>query len=100
MTIRVKRIRKSTIVRVKREEKRDMNTVAMNNLWTYLQGLSLTAKNKKWLSERLIEPKAVDMPVMTDEEIKEGLNLAFMHMKEVNEGKRLTRDINELLNEL
>ncbi len=77
-----------------------MNTVAMNNLWTYLQGLSLTAKNKKWLSERLIEPKAVDMPVMTDEEIKEGLNLAFMHMKEVNEGKRLTRDINELLNEL
>ena len=77
-----------------------MNTVAMNNLWTYLQGLSLTAKNKKWLSERLIEPKAVDMPVMTDEEIKEGLNLAFMHMKEFNEGKRLTRDINELLNEL
>ncbi|MBO5641040.1 MAG: hypothetical protein J5900_01215 [Prevotella sp.] len=77
-----------------------MNTVAMNNLWTYLQGLSLTAKNKKWLSERLIEPKAVDKPVMTDEEIKEGLNLAFMHMKEVNEGKRLTRDINELLNEL
>ena len=77
-----------------------MNTVAMNNLWTYLQGLSLTAKNKKWLSERLIEPKAVDMPVMTDEEIKEGLNLAFMHMKEVNEGKRLIRDINELLNEL
>ena len=77
-----------------------MNTVAMNNLWTYLQGLSLTAKNKKWLSERLIEPKAVDMPVMTDEEIKEGLNLAFMHMKEVNEGKRLTRDINELMNEL
>lgn len=77
-----------------------MNTVAMNNLWTYLQGLSLTAKNKKWLSERLLEPKAVDMPVMTDEEIKEGLNLAFMHMKEVNEGKRLTRDINELLNEL
>ena len=77
-----------------------MNTVAMNNLWTYLQGLSLTAKNKKWLSERLIEPQAVDMPVMTDEEIKEGLNLAFMHMKEVNEGKRLTRDINELLNEL
>ena len=72
----------------------------MNNLWTYLQGLSLTAKNKKWLSERLIEPKAVDMPVMTDKEIKEGLNLAFMHMKEVNEGKRLTRDINELLNEL
>ncbi|MBR4269567.1 MAG: hypothetical protein IKQ47_07285 [Prevotella sp.] len=77
-----------------------MNAVAMNNLWTYLQGLSLTAKNKKWLSERLLEPKAVDMPVMTDEEIKEGLNLAFMHMKEVNEGKRLTRDINELLNEL
>lgn len=43
---------------------------------------------------------ASDSEVSADELTKEGLNLAFMHMKEVNEGKRLTRDINELLNEL
>ena len=33
-----------------------MNAVSMNNLWTYLQGLSLTASNRKWLAERLVEP--------------------------------------------
>ena len=32
-----------------------MNTVSLNHLWSYLQGLSLTASNQRWLSERLIE---------------------------------------------
>ena len=31
-----------------------MNAVSMNNLWSYLQGLSLTASNRKWLAEKLI----------------------------------------------
>ena len=33
-----------------------MNAASMNNLWSYLQGLSLTASNRKWLAEKLIEP--------------------------------------------
>lgn len=32
-----------------------MNAASLNNLWTYLQGLSLSASNKRWLGERLIE---------------------------------------------
>ena len=32
-----------------------MNSVSLNNLWTYLQGLSLTASNQRWLGEKLIE---------------------------------------------
>ena len=32
-----------------------MNTASLNNLWSYLQGLSLSASNKRWLGERLIE---------------------------------------------
>ena len=32
-----------------------MTSVAMNNLWSYIQGLSLTARNQKWLAERLQE---------------------------------------------
>jgi hypothetical protein len=32
-----------------------MNTVSLNNLWTYLQGLTLTASNKKWLADHLYE---------------------------------------------
>ncbi|MBO4891157.1 MAG: hypothetical protein J5502_00980 [Prevotella sp.] len=32
-----------------------MNAVSLNNLWSYLQGLSLSASNQCWLGERLIE---------------------------------------------
>ena len=32
-----------------------MDAVSMNNLWTYLQGLSLTADNWQWLAERAKE---------------------------------------------
>ncbi|MBR6141523.1 MAG: hypothetical protein IKQ37_07160 [Bacteroidaceae bacterium] len=32
-----------------------MNAIQLNGLWGYLQGLSLTASNQRWLGERLIE---------------------------------------------
>ena len=32
-----------------------MNAVSLNNLWSYLQGLSLTAGNQRWLASHLIE---------------------------------------------
>ncbi|MDE6721256.1 MAG: hypothetical protein K2J84_03795 [Bacteroidaceae bacterium] len=34
-----------------------MTSVALNNLWNYLQGLQLTARNKDWLMEKLHESK-------------------------------------------
>lgn len=33
-----------------------MNAISMNNLWNYLQGLSLSASNRLWLAERLMNP--------------------------------------------
>ena len=35
-----------------------MNAISLNNLWSYLQGLSLSASNQRWLAERLIEASA------------------------------------------
>lgn len=32
-----------------------MNALSMNNLWSYLQGLSLTANNQRWLANHLME---------------------------------------------
>lgn len=32
-----------------------MNTVSLNNLWNYLQGLKLTSSNKKWLADHLYQ---------------------------------------------
>lgn len=75
-----------------------MNALSMNNLWNYLQGLSLTASNRKWLAEKLIEPKT--NAVMNDDEIRQGLTEAFQQLKEVKAGKRKTRKAEELLHEL
>ena len=33
-----------------------MTTVALNALWTYIKSLGLSAKNRKWLADKLIEP--------------------------------------------
>ena len=44
-----------------------MNAVSLNNLWNYLQSLSLTASNRKWLAEKLIAPiedQTVTPPVL------------------------------------
>lgn len=75
-----------------------MNAVSMNNLWNYLQGLSMTASNRKWLAEKLVQPHSE--PVMTEEEVTEGIQNAFAQLKEVKEGKRVTRKAEELLYEL
>jgi hypothetical protein len=32
-----------------------MNAVSLNNLWSYLQGLSLTASNQRWLASHLMD---------------------------------------------
>ena len=37
-----------------------MNAVSLNNLWSYLQGLTLTASNKKWLADHLYESAKVE----------------------------------------
>ena len=33
-----------------------MTTIALNNLWSYLQGLALTKKDREWLVGKLQEP--------------------------------------------
>lgn len=32
-----------------------MNTISLHHLWNYLQGLSLSASNQRWLASHLIE---------------------------------------------
>jgi len=43
-----------------------MTTFALNNLWRYLQGLSLTQEDRRWLAAKLQEPA---LPPYTTEEI-------------------------------
>ena len=54
-----------------------MNAISLNNLWSYLQGLSLTASNQRWLGERLLEA-SISHNTATEEEIKlKKLNALF-----------------------
>ena len=54
-----------------------MNTISLNHLWSYLQGLSLSASNQRWLGERLIEASAKH-EITTEEQMKlEKLNSLF-----------------------
>ena len=34
----------------------NMTTYALNNLWNYLQGLSLSQSDREWLADKLIMP--------------------------------------------
>lgn len=55
-----------------------MTQVALNGLLSFIQTLNLSARNRKWLAERLIEPTVVK------ESKKSGIDAAI---KDVAEGK-------------
>lgn len=59
-----------------------MNTIALNDLWTYIKGLSLSQSNKKWLSEKLIEDieaESIEYKVEAlNDALSEGLNSGFV----------------------
>ena len=63
-----------------------MTTFALNNLWTYIQGLSLKQKEREWLASKLIEPQAEDAKTTKQKAyVKETLTRA---LKEVEAAKR------------
>ena len=63
-----------------------MTTFALNNLWTYLQGLSLSQKDRNWLAGKLIEPTSDDAKTAKQKAyVKETLTRA---LKEVEAAKR------------
>ena len=75
-----------------------MNSIAMDNLLNYLQGLQLTASNRKWLADKLIQSSSES--VMSDDEIRDGLTESFKQLEELKTGKRKGRKAEELLYEL
>ena len=88
-----------------------MTTFALNNLWAYLQGLSLSQSDREWLADKLIMPTKT----MAEEEKKElsaeerkakFLSMAgiwseteegeeyYQMMKHRNDGRPLNREFN------
>ena len=63
-------------------------------MWSYLQGLSLSASNQRWLGERLIEASAAHAE-STEEELKlQKLNSLFGAWSG-SDGERIEAAVNE-----
>ena len=72
-----------------------MNAISLNHLWAYLQGLSLTASNQRWLGERLIEASSTKS-TMSEEEIKlKKLNSLFGVWADTSDGEKIEQAIKE-----
>lgn len=65
-----------------------MTTFALNNLWTYLQGLSLSQKDREWLASKLIEPSTDDAKTARQKAyVKESLTRALDEVKQAKRGE-------------
>ena len=65
-----------------------MTTFALNNLWTYLQGLSLSQKDREWLASKLIEPSTDDVKTARQKAyVKESLTRALDEVKQAKRGE-------------
>ncbi len=78
-----------------------MTTFALNNLWSYLQGLSLAKADREWLAGKLLEPSAVDMKTRQQQEmVKESLTRALNEVKAARREGRKLQTLDEFLEEL
>jgi hypothetical protein len=62
-----------------------MTAMALNNLWSYIQGMSLKKKDREWLASKLLEPVDDAKTEQQKAYVKETLTRA---LKEVEQAKR------------
>lgn len=78
-----------------------MTTFALNNLWTYIEGLSLKKKEREWLASKLIEPKADDAKTARQKAyVKESLTRALDEVAAAERGEVKMTTEEEFLEEL
>ena len=78
-----------------------MTTFALNNLWTYIEGLSLKKKDREWLASKLIEPKADDVKTVRQKAyVKESLTRALNEVAAAKRGETKMMTEEEFLKEM
>mgnify|MGYP007070068845 CR=1 FL=1 len=70
-----------------------MTAIQLNNLWSYIQGMSLKKKDREWLAGKLLEPVDDAKTAQQKAYVKETLTRA---LKEVEEAKREGRKLQTL----
>lgn len=67
-----------------------MNALSMNNLWNYIQGLSLTANNQRWLAEKLLENSGKENAV-------EGLSRKKLVFPKIGKDFKVSKDVLDMV---
>ena len=75
--------------------------MALNNLWSYIDGLSLKQKDREWLAGKLLEPKADDAKTLRQKAyVKETLTRALNEVTAAKREGRKLKTLDKLLEEL
>lgn len=78
-----------------------MTTAALNNLWTYINGLSLKQKDRKWLASKLLEPTEEDAETKRQQEfVKDSLYRALDEVERAKRGEAKMMTLDEFEEEL
>lgn len=72
----------------------------MNNLWSYIQGLSLSQRNRKWLADKLVEPVEDTKTARQKAFVKESLYRALDEVKRAKRGEIKMMTEEEFLEDL
>ncbi len=77
----------------------------VESLWQYIQSLSLSERNRRWLAERLVEPTSMrveeeQVEYISKKEILAGIDAGLKEMKLTREGKLQAKSARDFLHEL
>lgn len=75
---------------------------SVENLWQYIQSLSLSERNRKWLAGKLLENTRTEeeCEYISKEEILAGIDAGLKELAERKRTGRKAKTLEELINEL
>lgn len=78
-----------------------MSTLELNNLWMYIQGMSLAQDEREWLAGKLLEPPLEDPETIRQQAfVKESLYRALDEVKRAQRGEATMMTEEQFLQEL
>jgi len=77
-----------------------MTAMALNNLWSYIQGMSLKKKDREWLASKLLEPVDDAKTAKQKAFVKESLYRALDEVERAKHEGRKLKTLDEFLDEL
>ncbi len=94
-------IQKQLLILHSETKQKDYDSISIEQLWRYIQGLSLNQNDREWLASKLIESTADDAKTAKQKAyVKESLYRALDEVKVAkSEGRRL-KTLDEFLEEL